>query len=839
MKSKNLISFVVLIVILATQIARTQIIEITPGELIVRYKENATGLQKVEIEEKYGLSKIKDVEDLNVTLYQVDQNNVINIMCMIGKEGVIEYSEPNYVMKIKSVPNDIYYNSQWYLSNIGMPNAWNNYTGSTVTKVAIIDTGVNKLHNEIMSKLTAAGEWDYVDSDSDATDEGSTGHGSLIAGIVAAQKNNANGVAGIAENVAILPIRVGDSDGNVNMLNAAEAIRRAVDNGCRVINCSFAGPVYITTVYYAISYANDHNALVICAAGNESVNNEVTHSYPSDYDLPNIISVASSGASNNLSVFSNYGSTSVDLAAPGENIFNCGGGLYSLVYWGFDYGWDDWSQLNYSGFGFSWNSIYQGLFTSVDLWGYYSSNSTTYLTSPTVDCSGFKKTKVIINVGGNIGIGDVLGIYSLTSTNALNNIGYLRSGLTNSEYTYDSSAQMDLQGSNKLSILFTSDYYYNSYFGIKDVRVTGIPGTISMASSQYKTDSGTSFSAPLVSGVAAMLMSQNPNLSSLEIKSIIMNTAKKSASMTGKTVTGGILDANAAMQYVTSIKSTQTINFAAISAKTYGDAPFALSAIATSGLAVEYISSNINVASVSGGYLVVKGAGSAQITALQAGNSLYDATSLTQTLYVSPKALTIVANPITKNYGSVDPALTYSASGLVGADALSGGLSRNLGESVGTYSILLGTLSPGPNYTVSYTTASLTITPNYSSWASSFTLTGNNTLQSADPDNDGLNNAAEYAFGSNPLIPNGGSVSVSSLSGAIKCIWLQRKDHTQVAYFPKTASDLSLAFNAWSSLQSVLSSPQPTGLDSNYEQVEAVLPAGTGKCFMKVQAVVY
>ena len=836
MKAKNIISYVVLLIIVASQIARAQTIEITPGEIIVKYKEGVTEFQKVEIEEKYGLKKIRDVEDLKVTLYRVNENTVINIMYMLGKDNVIEYSEPNLIQKSKGIPNDPYYNSQWYLSNIGMPDAWDRYTGSTTTKVAVLDGGVSKLHSEIMSKLTAWGEWDYIDSDFDADDEDSVGHGSLIAGIIAAQKNNGNGVAGISENVAILPIRIADSAGSSSSLNTASAIRRAVDSGCRVINCSFATPGYNNTLYSAISYANDNNALVICSSGNESVNNEVTHSYPSDYDLPNIISVASSGTSNALSNFSNYGSTSVDIAAPGENIYNCGGGLYSIVYWGFDYGWDGWTQLNFSGFGFSWNNIYQGLFTSIDFWGYYSSNSTTYLTSPVLNCSGFKKTKVIISVGGNIGIGDVLGTYSLTPSNALNNIGYLYSGLTNTEYTYDSSSQMDLQGSNKLSIIFTSDYYYNSYFGIKDVRVTGIPGTTSMASSQYKTSSGSSFSAPVVSGVAAMLMSQNPSLTHLQIKSIIMNTAKKTASMTGKTVSGGIVDANAAMQYVTSIKSPQTITFGAIPAKTYGDAPFVLSASASSGLAVEFSSSNISVASVSGNYLTINGAGSAQISALQAGNTSFDATSSTQTLYVNPKALTITANPISKAYGSSDPTLTYASSGLLGTDAFTGSLIRAAGEAVGSYNILIGTLSAGSNYSVSYVGASMAITANYLSWASSYGLSGNNALQSADPDNDGSNNAYEFAFCGSPVTPGSRSVSASVSTGGIKYVWFQRKDLNQVTYTPKTGNDLATAFNTWSTVQSVTSNPQPAGTDSNYEQVEVVLPTTLGKGFLKVQA---
>jgi hypothetical protein len=130
----------------------------------------------------------------------------------------------------------------------------------------------------------------------------------------------------------------------------------------------------------------------------------------------------------------------------------------------------------------------------------------------------------------------------------------------------------------------------------------------------------------------------------------------------------------------------------------------------------------------------------------------------------------------------------------------------------------------------------LAITANYLSWASSYGLTGNNALQSADPDNDGSNNAYEFAFYGNPLSPGSRSVSASVPTGGIKYVWFQRRDISQVTYTAKTGNDLATAFNTWSTVQSVASNPQPVGIDSNYEQVEVVLPTTLGKGFLKVQA---
>jgi hypothetical protein len=203
---------------------------------------------------------------------------------------------------------------------------------------------------------------------------------------------------------------------------------------------------------------------------------------------------------------------------------------------------------------------------------------------------------------------------------------------------------------------------------------------------------------------------------------------------------------------------------------------------------------------------------------------------------ITAQPVTVAAAAKTKGYGSSDPALTFSSSGLLGTDAFTGALTRTAGEAVGSYNILIGTLSAGSNYSIGYFGASLAITANYLSWASSYGLTGNNALQSADPDNDGSNNAYEFAFYGNPLSPGSRSVSASVPTGGIKYVWFQRKDISQVSYTAKTGNDLTTAFGTRSAVSAVASNPQPTGIDSNYEQVEVVLPTTLGKGFLKVQA---
>ncbi|UKJ09251.1 putative Ig domain-containing protein [Solitalea lacus] len=158
-------------------------------------------------------------------------------------------------------------------------------------------------------------------------------------------------------------------------------------------------------------------------------------------------------------------------------------------------------------------------------------------------------------------------------------------------------------------------------------------------------------------------------------------------------------------------KEEQTISFTSLPAKIYGDADFNLTGNASSGLAVNYASSDPSVASISGNTVSIRKAGSVTITASQAGNSVYNAApAIQQTLTISPKAITVTADAKSKTYGDADPALTYAAvTGLINGDVLTGSLNRSPGNNGGSYSINQGTLTAGNNYILNYQPANLTI----------------------------------------------------------------------------------------------------------------------------------
>ncbi|MEO0598648.1 MAG: S8 family serine peptidase [Chloroflexota bacterium] len=177
--------------------------------------------------------------------------------------------------------------------------------------VAVIDSGICANHPDLQGRITAG--YDFVDDDNDPND--TFGHGCGVAGVIAANTNNGIGIAGIAPNVQIMPLRVLDNLGLGSYSNIANAIIYAVDNGADIINLSLAGPTSSVMLEAAVAYAVDSGVVVIAAAGNFGQPNAF---YPAAY--PSVIAVASiDPVTFERSSFSNYGAD-VDVLAPGRDI---------------------------------------------------------------------------------------------------------------------------------------------------------------------------------------------------------------------------------------------------------------------------------------------------------------------------------------------------------------------------------------------------------------------------------------------------------------------------------------------------------------------------------------
>ncbi len=218
----------------------------------------------------------------------------------------LEAIEPNYIYRATIAPNDPQYSKQWHLHTINAEQAWEDTKGSGVT-VAIIDTGVSKVPD--LAKTEFVKGYDFVNDKENADDD--NGHGTHVAGTVAQSTNNNYGVAGVAYEAKIMPLKVLASSGGGTITDIADAIRFAADNKADVINMSLGGGGESQIMKDAIEYAHGKGVVIVAAAGNE---NRDSSSYPARY--ARVISVAATDSQNEKAEFSNYGA-GVDIAAPG------------------------------------------------------------------------------------------------------------------------------------------------------------------------------------------------------------------------------------------------------------------------------------------------------------------------------------------------------------------------------------------------------------------------------------------------------------------------------------------------------------------------------------------
>lgn len=215
------------------------------------------------------------------------------------------------------VPNDPYYQHQWHLDQIGMPRAWTMSRGAGVV-VAVIDTGVAYREEGGFHQAPDLGQTRFVDGydfvRNDAFPDDEHGHGTHVAGTVAQSTNNGVGVAGVAPEATIMPLKVLDRNGTGGWGGIAAAIRYAADNGAHVINMSLGGGSPSRAVQRAIDYAHGKGVLVVAAAGNSSRSRV---EYPARHN--HVVAVGAVRYDRELTFYSCYG-TGLDVVAPGGDL---------------------------------------------------------------------------------------------------------------------------------------------------------------------------------------------------------------------------------------------------------------------------------------------------------------------------------------------------------------------------------------------------------------------------------------------------------------------------------------------------------------------------------------
>ncbi len=266
-----------------------------------------------------------------------------------GPAGLVEYAEPDYIVRTSATtPNDPRYTSLWGMNDtaspiadIDAPEAWDVWRNAGAFRVAVIDTGIRKTHEDLAANIWTniaeiAGNgidddgngyrddtwgWNFYSNNNNPNDD--NGHGSHCAGTIGGAGNNAKGVVGVVWSCKFVALKFLGASGSGSTSGAISAINYAANSFIRVSNNSWGGGGYSSTLYNAINNAKAKGHIVVAAAGNSGVNTDTSPSYPASYNLDNIIAVASLTSSGARSSFSNYGLVSVDLGAPGSSIVSC------------------------------------------------------------------------------------------------------------------------------------------------------------------------------------------------------------------------------------------------------------------------------------------------------------------------------------------------------------------------------------------------------------------------------------------------------------------------------------------------------------------------------------
>jgi subtilisin family serine protease len=286
-----------------------------PERLLVAYSGSGVALAP-SLEQRLGASRVAAIPQLGVNVLEVPPNRLESTLQALRSDPIVRYAERDRVVEALQVPNDPFWPTQWSPRTTDAVRAWDLTTGSPQVVIAIVDTGIDPAQPDLQGKLVPG--YDYVNSDSDPSDD--NGHGTAVAGVVAAGSNNGIGVAGYCWHCRLMPVKVLGADGTGLTSTLAQGIVWATDHGARVINASLGSATENMTVSAAAHYAVLHGVLVVAAAGNDSSS---TLNYPAA--LPGVLSVAASDERDRLYAFSN---SAADLAAPGENSTTSRGGGY-------------------------------------------------------------------------------------------------------------------------------------------------------------------------------------------------------------------------------------------------------------------------------------------------------------------------------------------------------------------------------------------------------------------------------------------------------------------------------------------------------------------------------
>lgn len=572
-------------------------------KILVKFKPGMSESQKRNLvqaqDHQIARSLSKDKRVMQVSLNESE--DIDTAIQSYRQNPLVESVQKDYLYYAAVTPNDTHFGQLWGLKNTGQrvsysggPNqpgnvnnpgtagkdmkleiAWDRITDCSSVIVAVIDTGINYNHNDIAANMwdgAAQGfpnhGFDFVNNTNNPMDY--NGHGTHVAGTIGAVGNNAVGTTGVCWKVQLMAVRVLDATGSGNTSSIVAGINWAVAHGARVINMSLGGGVDNDPLYKeAIDDAGAQGVVVVVAAGNDNANNDSgnTPTFPCNFNSPNLLCVAALDQAYNLATFSNYGTTSVDVGAPGVNIMSPWMGSTSIVTDTFR---DNWSKSTngvnawtYKQFSDGMGGIINALVNpgnwdgdrlyraNADDRAYKSFNANSSASSTQVSFNMLLDTeenvdlvRIAMKAGGGDPFAGNAGV--LLGTESGSTDGYLY------YYSYDITACNSANCS--VGFRFTSNGAVNKTGTVlTDFQVT----RSTLSNTAYNVISGTSMATPHVAGLAALLMAFNPKYNVVDVINSIKSGGIAAASLAGKTTTGKSVSAAGSLAYIATPSGVQ------------------------------------------------------------------------------------------------------------------------------------------------------------------------------------------------------------------------------------------------------------------------------------------
>ena len=559
------------------------------NELLVQFKSDVVTAEQSQIiaatgakvmhrlgkQQRITRIKLKEGQSLQqaMSLYQADPN--------------VASVQPNYLYYAQTLPNDTDFDQLWGLRNpdpngydVDAELAWDHITNCDSNIVAVLDAGVDYTHQDLAANMwdgTGAGYpnhgYDFIgDSvfnaipDNDPIPMGAVEeHATHVAGTIAAIGNNTNGVTGVCWQAQIMSVRVLDSTGTGSTASIVQGINFAVDHGAKIINMSLGyqgsyDPAFST----AISYARDNDVVVVVAAGNEGTNNDLTSFYPCNFTHSNLLCIAALDQNYALASFSNYGANSVDVAAPGVDIYstvpagqtiNANDPNEGITQWVTNNGHWTTDQCTYD-----INGIPTPLTTLVNPFGWCdqqgsyvdNANDNIYKTFDLGNTAGravlFYQPFIETEAGADFFLTafDATGGAPFDGVN--DNVLLQFSGNNNTDNTYFIH---DLTACKTSTC--TIGFRLTSDVGV-ELSGVGIPivviSTLDDGGNTFVTSQGTSMATPHVTGIAAMLRAYNPDYTYADTVAAIKQGGEYVSALAGITSTSNAVNAMGSLSYI-------------------------------------------------------------------------------------------------------------------------------------------------------------------------------------------------------------------------------------------------------------------------------------------------